>query len=319
MRSLAIIAVYLLARAAAAAEKETIVVFVPASDEACREFVPGVSAEMFLLLGGSGRFRTLSQDDLADSLLMEPAEALAFCNDEPGCVAELGREKGARYVLYGDLKKSFDGKKVIVHLVLVDVPGRKLFSEKFIPAPREGDVAQEAGNGLREMLSLPKSAPKAAAATPETKPKAGEKATPSGSKTVEAEPGDSPPSKKAAPGPVVAASASLPSPPSRWKNPWFWTAFSAGVAALAGGGALGGLAHQKVDEARAAPDQMAGDALLSDARGMALGANICFGVGGAALLGAVLIWILDSPEDPVIAPSVAPAPGGAAALLRLRF
>ncbi len=314
MRALVLIAVLLLKlAAAAAAEKDVIVVFVPTSDEACREFVPGVSAELFLTLGGSGRFRTLSQDDLADSLLMEPAEALAFCNNEHGCIAELGREKNARYILYGDLKKSFDGKKVIIHLSLVDVPARKLFAEKFVPAPREGDVALEAGNTLREMLSLPKAAPKAATPAPAPGP---DKPKP-GPKPAEAEPADASPAAKAEPKPAVAAAA--PEAHSRWKNGWFWTTLSVGAAVLAGGGALGGLAQKKTDDARAAPDQIAGDKLLSDARSMALGANICFGVGGAAVLAAALIWILDSPDEPAVAPAIAPAPGGAAALLRVRF
>lgn len=299
--------------AAAAAEKDVIIIFVPSSDEACREFVPGVSAELFLALGGSGRFATLSQDDLADSLLMEPAEALAFCNNEHGCIAELGREKNARYILYGDLKKSFDGKKVIIHLALVDVPARKLFAEKFIPAPREGDVALEAGNTLREMLSLPKPVPKTAAPAPPPGPGTS-KPEP---KIADAEPADANPAAKAAPKTAVAAA--VPEAHSRWKNGWFWTTLSVGAVVLAGGGALGILAQKKTDDARAAPDQLAGDGLLSDARSMALGANICFGVGGAAVLAAVIIWILDSPAEPAVTPAIAPTPGGGAALLRVRF
>jgi hypothetical protein len=102
-------------------ETETMIVFQLTGDEASTEHLALINAEIFMILEGSGKYQLINAEDLGEELMMGPAESLAFCNEEPGCIADIGAGKQAHWIVFGDVKKSFDGTKFIVHLVMVDV------------------------------------------------------------------------------------------------------------------------------------------------------------------------------------------------------
>jgi hypothetical protein len=60
--------------------------------------------------------------------------------------------------------------------------------------------------------------------------------------------------------------------------------------------------------------------MVQDAEDLALGANIAFGVGGAALAGAVVLIIIDATsKPPQVAPTVACSGSGCTAVIFGRF
>jgi tetratricopeptide (TPR) repeat protein len=74
---------------------------------------------------------------------------------------------------------------------------------------------------------------------------------------------------------------------------WTWVAAGVGAAALAGGGVLGGLALQKKS---AFEDEVWADRaadLRAQAEDFSLGANVMFGVGGALLVTAVVLFFVE--------------------------
>src|SRR5205085_2961192 len=96
--------------------------------------------------------------------------------------------------------------------------------------------------------------------------------------------------------PVAAASGKRSIKQIHW---YTWTLLGAGVAGLAAGGALGGLtlAKQSDFDSKFAGGRPTGAGyrqaqdLASDGKNFALGSNIAFGVGGAAMLaGAILLY-----------------------------
>jgi hypothetical protein len=97
------------------------------------------------------------------------------------------------------------------------------------------------------------------------------------------------------------------------------------VASLTGGIVLGVMSNNKVDDAKHPGfDQPAAYAIVQDAEDLALGANIAFGLGGAALAGAVVLFIIDAtstgPAGSLTAtPSISCSGFGCSAVLSGRF
>jgi hypothetical protein len=99
-----------------------------------------------------------------------------------------------------------------------------------------------------------------------------------------------------------------------------------GVVALAGGVVLGLQARGMRDDAFAlcpdpatpCPDGDRANDLISSGRSRALLANVSYGVGGAALIGAGVLWFLGAPVTPERRIAVIPHAGAASAGLDLR-
>ena len=87
-----------------AQDQEIMIVFKITGDEASTEHLDMVNAEIFMIIEGAGKYRLISAEDLADELMMSPTESLAFCNEEPGCIADIGSGKNARWIIHGDMK-----------------------------------------------------------------------------------------------------------------------------------------------------------------------------------------------------------------------
>jgi hypothetical protein len=123
-----------------------------------------------------------------------------------------------------------------------------------------------------------------------------------------------------APSNVVQPERPLPRDESPWTNKRKLAVIVAGVAVLAGGGGVvfGELAKSKQDSAdkrcpgqvcESTSDLTASNHDLSLARSRALDANIAFGVAGAAVITAGVLWLTGAPEQPNVA--VVAAPGTA--------
>lgn len=99
-----------------------------------------------------------------------------------------------------------------------------------------------------------------------------------------------------------------------------WVTLGLAVAAAGAGGALGGLALADAKDARAAvPDSDEWHSARNDAEGTALGADLLFGVAGAAAVTTLVLFLLrpdaDEPQTEVrVEPTAALVPGGAVAL-----
>jgi len=129
---------------------------------------------------------------------------------------------------------------------------------------------------------------------------------------------------------VVVTPSKLPPPePSSWTGKRKAAVAMIGVAVLAGAGGivLGGMSKSKEDDAKAqCPDMMICDTSaqlstansdLSTAKSYALGADIAFGVAGAAAITAGILWLTGAPEQQNVA--VTAAPGMAMVTLGGRF
>ncbi|HOX44118.1 MAG TPA: tetratricopeptide repeat protein [Myxococcota bacterium] len=158
-----------------------------------------------------------------------------------------------------------------------------------LPADTSPKIA-EAFEAVRARLPL----------EPKAKPEVGPKPGPTG------------PDDKPRPGPVAAAPA--PEPAGRV---WTWVLAGLGGAALAAGGTCGYLAsasQQEFKDATWAADAMEAKAEAED---RALAANVLYGLGGAALVTALVLFFVELDDPPADgegapAPGLVPAPGGAA-------
>jgi hypothetical protein len=292
-------------------EAETMIVFKLTGDEASAEHLDLINAEIFMILDGSGKYSLINAEDLGEELMMSPTESLAFCNEEPGCIADIGAGKQAHWIVFGDVKKSFDGAKFIVHLVMVDVKARKVHGEKFGSFEKEGNVVLESGNTIRLLVGLPLPEPK-----PQTEPEVKKVADSDAKELKDIHKAPEKPKKK----PKVIKKAAAPSKPGPFSNPWTLSAAGVGLASLTAGIILGVLSNQKVDDAKAAADQPAGMSLVHEGEDLATGANIAFILGGAALTGAVVLFILDvTGDEPAVTPAVACTGYGCTAGIHLTF
>ncbi len=291
-----------LSHQAEAGDEPVLVHFALTGDDKVADQLVLLNAEVLMALEKSARYRLVSQDQLGEHLIMDPSENLEFCSKDPGCIADMGSEVGGRWILFGDAKLSFDGGKILVHVRLVDVPGRKLAREKFGQFENEGDAVQQTGDLVRQLLGIPIEKPKPRPAPVADKPGPLEE-PPKTARVLERE-----------------------APPALspwWKNPYTWTAAGVGVASLATATALGVMSRSKVSDAEQLAvigDPLGAEDRYGKAEGLALGANIAFGLGGAALAAAVVLFVLDiTGEPPEATPSVACASDGCAATLTLRF
>ena len=291
-------------------ENEILLLFKLTGDEASTEHLDLINAEIFMILEGSGKYQLINAEDLGEELMMGPAESLAFCNEEPGCIADIGAGKNARWIVFGDVKKSFDGAKFIVHLTMVDAQARKVHGEQFGSFEKEGNVVLESGNTIRQLVGLPLPEPKK---EPEAKKVAEADADAKELKDINKAPEK--PKKK----PEVVKKIA-PSGPSPFTNPWTLSAAGVGVASLTAGIILGVLSNQKIDDAKAAGNQPDGMSLVHEGEDLATGANTAFIIGGAALTAAVVLFILDiTGDDPAAIPAVACTGTGCTAGIHLTF
>jgi hypothetical protein len=98
-------------------------------------------------------------------------------------------------------------------------------------------------------------------------------------------------------------SADEPHRPMTGKRKWSIALAAAGVAAVGTGIGLGIYANRLEDKADAlCRGVLCGDpdaiAFNQRARNYALGANVGYAAGGAALVGAIVLWFVDAPESP---------------------
>ncbi len=285
------------------------------------EHLPILDQSLRAEIRKSSAHALLTQEKLGENLLMGPAESLAFCAGEAGCIADMGGEAGVVWIVYGDLKRSFDHSKLLIHLVLVDVKQRKQAAETFGQVEPEKAPARIRGL-VRELLGIPEPIPPPVATAPAAP-------TPKAAPEVLAEQG--PPDAKGPeretkaeikPGAVAIEGQAPAAAPAIWDNPWTWTAAGVGVAALAAATGLGVLSQQREDDARrlAITDHPAAKPKLVQAEDYALGANVLFGLGAAGLATAVVLIVLDATDEaPAVQPSVACGAAGCGASLSMRF
>lgn len=288
----------------AGAQGDPIVLFDLTSDEANKDTIDLINAELHMVLDRSESHRLIAEESAGEDMMMSPAESLRFCNEEPGCIADLGKDLGAEWLVYGSVKDSFDQTLVLVHLVLVDVSGRKVAGEKFGQFAKSEDVnvVIETGNLLRDLVGIERPAPKKPVKQVAIKP-----------------PEVAPPVPPPPPAATVTTTAHT-GRPGPWSNPWTWTAAGVGVASLTAGVVLGAMSRQKQQDAKAPGyDQPTAYAMVQDAEDMALGANVLFGLGGAALGTAVVLFILDATGDESGSASVACSQEGCTAVFSTAF
>ncbi len=253
-------------------------------DKAVADKLPSLNAEVLVTLEKSGKYKLISEEQLSNNLLMSPAENLEFCAYEPGCIASMGASVKARWLLYGDVKLSFDGSKILVHMVLIDVPGEKLEKEKHGQFEAE-NAALATGDMLRSMLGLKARKVKPVAVV------------------IEPPPSEKRKDKLKSTKKLSAGSISRTAPQSQnspWRDPLMWSVAGVGAACMATATTLGLLSLDRQDQAKTLAvqaDPLGAEERFHEADDMALGANILFGVGSAALAAAVVFLVLDITDD----------------------
>jgi len=307
----------------AGADEPLLVAAFPLSGDAdVAEYLPGLNQSLRAQIRKSSAHLLLTQEKLGENMLMAPAENLAFCAGEAGCIADMGGEAGVALILYGDVKWSFDHSKLLFHLVLVDVAQRAQAAEKFDQvAP--GQATDRIAGLVREILGIPEPIPP----PPKPAPPAVATATPAPEKPTKPEEpalGDSPGRPTAARPVSNSVTGHAPPPaPAFWENPWTWTAAGVGLASLAAATGLGVRSQQRQDDAArlaATGHHPTAKKRLTEAEDFALGANVLFGLGGAGLATAVVLVVLDLTAEPdAIQPGLACNRMGCGASLSLRF
>lgn len=297
--------------------------------ETVTDLLPMINTELWLVLQHSQRFSPLSPEQLGEHLIMAPAENLEFCAGDVGCIADMGAAAEARWLVFGDVKRSFDGQRILVHLVQIDVAAREQEGERF-GQYAEDEVVTGSGALLRDLLGLPPPDPApvpivagtdadADAGPPGSEPDA----VPAGAADQAATGADAEDEDEAEQA-AAAIARTAPAARSPWRNPLTWTAAGVGVASLATATALGVLSQSREDDARelaVSGDPLGAEERFHEAEDFALGANILFGIGGAATAAAVVLVVLDltADEPPPATPALACDGHGCAAGLRLRF
>lgn len=112
-----------------------------------------------------------------------------------------------------------------------------------------------------------------------------------------------------------------PPPKAGFSFTWpTWVCAGIAVAAAAAAVGLGVAGQSKGDEARD-PSIPYNDAVLihDQAKGLVTGANVMIGVGSAAVVGAVVFFVLDWMSPPQVTAGVGPTSGGAILQLQGRF
>jgi hypothetical protein len=139
-----------------------------------------------------------------------------------------------------------------------------------------------------------------------------------------------PPPRPRPPPPPALASAPAPAPESppdpgstrRWLGVGVG---GVGVVGVALGAVFGLRAKSKLNQSNDGPCDASdtcdagGLALRHDASGAATLSTVFFAVGGVALAGGVVLYLTAPRSAPTVGLVVAPAPGGASALLRTTF
>ena len=295
--------------------------------ETVTDLLPLINAELWLVLQRSQRFSPLSPEQLGEHLIMAPAENLEFCAGDVGCIADMGAAAETRWLVFGDVKRSFDGQRILVHLVQIDVAAREQESERF-GQYAEDEVVTGSGALLRDLLGLPPPAPPPApivagadADADAGPPGSASDGAPAGAADEAATGADAADEAEQA---AAAIARTAPAARSPWRNPLTWTAAGVGLASLATATALGVLSQSREDDARelaVSGDPLGAEERFHEAEDFALGANILFGIGGAATAAAVVLVVLDltADEPPPATPALACDGHGCAAGLRLRF
>ncbi len=101
------------------------------------------------------------------------------------------------------------------------------------------------------------------------------------------------------PPPVAPPQVVAPAPPPEGPGLVPWAIAGAGGAVVITGGILGIMAKGKHGDAVDAATQIEADNLDGSARGLALGANISYGVGGLMIVGGVIWGLVGGKKQPV--------------------
>lgn len=263
-------------------EKERLVVIDIASTDAAAKKVSAQMSELVLTEAARfERFRVLGQSDITVMLGLERQRQLLGCSDDASsCMAEIGGALNATWILTGALGRV--GKRYRIDLKLIDSRQNAV----------QGRVGQTLGAAEDVLDALPSMVRELLGALPP--PAAVAEGTP-----------ESPP---VVPPPSIVQPARSP--------PFPWGPLAVGVAGAAG------LATGAVLLASAKGDEAGWDAYLSmhslaEAEAYRSAAQtkgtvgpVLLGVGGAAVAGA-LLWYLLAPSPPLVI-SAAAGPSGVA-------
>ncbi len=124
------------------------------------------------------------------------------------------------------------------------------------------------------------------------------------------------------PGPAKGTDKALSikqtAPVKKTKRIWTWVAAGVGAAAMASAGTCGILAGQAEDDFKQAAWADEAAEYKDQAETRALAANVMYGIGGAALLTAVVLFFVEPDSSPEAQTqlSMNPAPGGMGAIWR---
>jgi hypothetical protein len=271
-----------------------------------------------------GRFRSTGTPRLG---LRDLMSAVDCANDSPGCLAAVGRALKVQKLVLGKLDRS--GERFLVTLQLFDVGGERIDLRLQKGLVGRDALVAEFPRLVRRFLGLKESEAgslEVTASQPGVQilldgveqgvaPVKIERMA-IGEYKVEARKTGFPPfqavvrveqDKLSTLAVVLGAEALVP--PGGGPAPkrsikqirWYtWTLLGVGAGGLIAGGALGGVVLSKQGEfndllpAGGRPsggDYRMAQGLASDGKNLALGSNIAFGVGGAAMLaGAILLW-----------------------------
>jgi tetratricopeptide (TPR) repeat protein len=99
------------------------------------------------------------------------------------------------------------------------------------------------------------------------------------------------------PGPGPGVGGEAPPPPGPRERVWTWVLAGLGGAALAAGGTCGYLAYASEQDSQKAVWASDAASHHDKAETRALAANVLYGLGGAALVGALILFFVEVPGD----------------------
>ncbi len=217
-------------------------------------------------LGTYSDRKLITSSDIQAMLSLEEQKMALACEDQASCIAEIGGALGVDELLRASLSRL--GSKLIVSMTRIHVQSASVLKRATIKIENDEDLYDEALKDAVLELYEKKAAPKRPQSMAERRERVVETMTT----------------------PVADGGPDLLE----------WTVMSMGAGAITGGLVFGFLANAQAKKS----EQVGGQLAVEDAKGLALIANILYGLGGTGMATGLALWYFgdDGPKDLAVAP-----------------
>ena len=302
----------LLSSSAIAEDKQKIAVLDLKAQTKLEEGIVKILNELLLTeVQETGKFEVLGSSDISSMITLEEQRVqLTGCADD-SCLVEIGGALGVNLLIVASVGGV--GDSYLMTLKVLDVSNAKVLKRVAEMVPRkDNELIGAIRTGVQkavEAIAGPIEGKTAEAKPVETKPA-------EETKTVEAKPAEESKTAAADGGTTAEVESS-----GGFMTYAPWIGLGLTVACAGVGGALAGVAYK---DNKALSDKTFGtsvrDPLVDSVKSKSLGADVMFGVAGAAAVGTVVLFVLNATgDDSRASAGVVPVRGGGLVTVGLSF